>query len=51
MQKRFADTNPNCAVRIPIRQMMMLFNPAITQPCHNLLPTSTVEKMVNTQEI
>ena len=51
MQKRFADTNPNCAVRMPIRQMMTLFTPAITHPCHNFLPTSTVEKIVKIQEM
>jgi len=51
MQKRFAGTKPNCAVLMPIRQISALFAPATTQPCHNLLPTNSVEITVNTQEM
>ena len=32
MQKTFAGMNPNCAVRNPITQMMMLLTPANAQP-------------------
>jgi hypothetical protein len=34
-----------------IRQMSALFAPAMIQPCHNFLPTKTVEITVNTQEM
>jgi len=51
MQKRFAGTKPNCAVRMPIRQISKLFAPATIQPCQSLLPTSTVERIVNAQEM
>jgi hypothetical protein len=51
MQNRFAGTNPNCAVRIPMMQMMTLFAAAITHPCHNFFPTSTVERTVNAQDM
>ena len=32
MQKTLAGMNPNCAVRNPITQMMMLLTPASAQP-------------------
>ena len=51
MQKRFAGRKPNCAVLMPITQINALFAPAMTQPCHNFLPTNSVEITVNTQEI
>jgi hypothetical protein len=51
MQKRLAGTKPNCAVLMPIRQMSALFAPAMTQPCHNFLPTNSVEITVNKQEM
>jgi hypothetical protein len=51
MQRRLAGTNPNWALRIPITQMMMLFAPAMTQPCHNFFPTKTVEIMVKMQDM
>jgi hypothetical protein len=51
MQNRFAGTNPNCEVRIPIKQMMTLLTAAMTQPCHNFFPTSTVETTVNTHDM
>ena len=51
MQKRLAATKPNCAVLIPIRQMSALFTAAMIQPCHNFLPTNSVEITVNTQEM
>jgi hypothetical protein len=51
MQNKFAGTNPNWAVRIPITQMITLLTAATIQPCHNFLPTSTVEITVKMQEI
>jgi hypothetical protein len=50
MQKRLAGSNPNCAVRNPMTQMMMLFAPAMNQPCHSFFPTRTVERMVKKQD-
>jgi len=51
MQKRFAGTKPNCAVRIPIKQIIALLAPAMIQPCHNFLPTRSVETTVSAHEI
>jgi hypothetical protein len=51
MQKMFAGTNPNCAVRIPITQTMALLAPANTQPCQSFLPSITVDMTVSTHEI
>src|ERR1700730_12909572 len=50
MQKRLPGRNPNSAVRIPMRQMIMLFAPATTQPCHNFFPTMTVERTDKTHD-
>jgi len=50
MQKRLAGRNPNCAVRIPMTQMMMLFAAAMNQPCQSFFPMRTVERMVNKQD-
>jgi hypothetical protein len=50
MQKRLAGRNPNCAVRTPMKHMMMLFAPAMTQPCHSFFPMRTVEKTVKKQD-
>jgi hypothetical protein len=51
MQNKLAGTKPNCAVRIPMTQMITLFIAATTHPCHNFLPTSTVEITVKTHDI
>jgi hypothetical protein len=51
MQNRFAGTKPNCAVRIPMTQIMTLLIAATNHPCQSFLPTRTVESTVNTQEI
>jgi hypothetical protein len=51
MQNRLAGTKPNCAVRIPMKQMMTLLTPATIQPCHNFFPTSTVDITVKTHEM
>ena len=50
MQKRLAGRNPNCAVRIPMTHMIILFAPAMTQPCQCFFPTRTVERMVKKQD-
>jgi len=50
MQKTLAGMKPNCAVRIPITQMMMLFTPANAQPSQHRRPTKMVDAIVNTQE-
>jgi hypothetical protein len=50
MQNKLAGTNPNCAVRMPIAQMITLLAAATTQPCHSFFPTSTVEITVNTHD-
>lgn len=51
MQKRFAGTNPNCAVRRPITQTTTLFAPAISHPCQNFLPTKIADRIVSTHEM
>jgi len=50
MQKTFAGMNPNCAVRNPITQMMMLLTPASAQPSQYRRPTRIVDAMVKMQE-
>jgi len=50
MQNRFAGMNPNCAVRNPIRHMMMQLAPANAQPSQYRRPTRIVDAMVKTQE-
>jgi len=51
MQKRFAGTNPNCAVCSPITQTITLFAPATSHPCQNFLPTKIADKTVSTHEM
>lgn len=41
---------PNCAVLIPMTQIMTLFAAANTHPSQHLLPTRIVDKTVNAQE-
>jgi len=50
MQKTLAGTNPSCAVRIPIMQMMTLLTVARAQPSQQRRPTNIVDAMVNTQD-
>jgi hypothetical protein len=49
-QKRFAGTNPNCAVRTLITQIMRLLTEATIQPCHRRRPIISVEVTVRMQE-
>jgi hypothetical protein len=51
MQNRLAGIKPNCAVRNPMKQRIALFAPAIIHPCHNFLPTISVETIVRAQEM
>lgn len=51
MQQRFAGTNPNCAVRTPITQIITLLTAARIQPCHNLFPIRIVEITVKTHDM
>jgi len=41
---------PNCAVLIPIMQIITLFAAASTQPFQHLYPTRIVERIVSTQD-
>jgi len=50
-QKTLAGMNPNCEVRKPMTQMMMLLIAASIQPSQHRLPTRIVERIVKTQEI
>jgi hypothetical protein len=50
MLKRLAGTNPNWAVRIPIKHTTMLFRAANSQPCQIFFPINTVETTVRTQD-
>ena len=51
MHKRFAGTNPNCAVRVAITQTTTLFALASTHPCQILLPIRMVETTVRMHEM